>query len=104
MDTGSKNLLNIFITFGIFASRYIRMLKFINKNNRWLALQNGVNIHLCNFYPSIHLFFTGDKLKLRKQGCELPSFMSLNKTSYNINTVFMETFRFLKHPKGFANP
>ena len=46
MDTGSENLLNIFITFGIFASRYISMLKFINQNNRWLPLQDGVNIHL----------------------------------------------------------
>ena len=30
--------------------------------------------------------------------------MSLNKTCNNINTVFMETFRLLKHRKGFANP
>ena len=103
MNTGSKNLFNIFISPGISVSWNIGMRKFVNKHNGGMTLEKSINIHFGNFYTSIKQAFPGYNLQPWQQGFSLLPVMGFYKADNNINTIVFKTSCLLQHLPRFSN-
>ena len=59
VDTGTQQLLNVVAPLGITGAGHVGMRQLIDEYDRWMPIQNGVNIHLGEVGASVLITFRG---------------------------------------------